>query len=228
MLQIQPIKTRIFKENENLLAFLKEHVKTLPEKTVVIVTSKIVALSEGRTAVIENARTKERLIRAESDMAVETKYVWLTVKDGMLMASAGIDESNAQGKLILLPKDSFKAADLIRTGLKKLYGVKDIGVILTDSRTIPFRSGVNGVALGYAGYRGTADLFGRKLTFSKTNMADGLATAAVIVMGEGDECQPLALITGAPVEFQETIDKSELHIDIEDDMYKPILTQFGS
>src|SRR6185369_10169333 len=137
-------------------------------KSVVVVTSKIVALSENRTAIAGDEKMKEKLIRQESQFAVRTKYVWLTIKDGMVMASAGIDESNANGKLILLPKDSFKAADTLRKQLQKKYKVTQLGVLITDSRTMPLRSGITGVALGYAGFKGIKDyvglpdIFGRK------------------------------------------------------------------
>ncbi len=68
---------------------------------------------------IENEKTKENLIRKESDFAIETKYAWLTIKDGVVMASAGIDESNANGKLILLPRDSYKSADFCEKFCRK-------------------------------------------------------------------------------------------------------------
>lgn len=190
-------------------------------------SSKIVALAERRTVVIKDSKTKEEAIRAESSFALKTKYVWLTIKDGMILPSAGIDESNANGRLILLPKDSFKSASLIRNKLQKYYRVKNLGIILTDSRTMPLRSGVVGIALGYAGfkgfrdYRGKPDIYGRKLKFSSTDVADSLATVAVFLMGEGDEKQPLALIQDVPVEFCERVNRNELHIDIENDMFKP-------
>jgi coenzyme F420-0:L-glutamate ligase len=224
----RPIKTYIFQEGDDLFAFIKDYFKKIPEKSVIVVTSKIVALAEKRTAVVENIKTKEKLIRAESEFAVPTKYVWLTVKDGMVMASAGIDESNAKGKLILLPKDSFKTARFLRDRLREHYGVRHLGVLITDSRTIPLRAGVTGVALGYAGfrgvkdYRGTSDIFGRKFKFSRTDVADSLAAAAVFVMGEGSEQQPLAIIEKVPIEFCDKIHRKELHIDIKDDMYRPL------
>lgn len=226
---INPIKTNIFKEGEDLFGFLTRHIKKLSERSVVVVTSKIVALSEKRTTIAKNIQDKEKLIRAESEFAVPTKYVWLTIKDGKVMASAGIDESNANGKLILLPKDSFKTAGLLRAKLRAKYGVKNLGVLITDSRTMPLCAGVTGVALGYAGfrgirdYRGTPDIFGRKFKFSRTNVADSLATVAVLVMGEGSEQQPLAIIKDSPVVFCDKINRKELHIDIEDDMYRPLL-----
>lgn len=225
---IQAVKTRVFAEGEDLLTFITRYCQTLPEKSVLVVTSKIVALAEERTAIIENVMTKQKLIKAESDLAIPTKYAWLTVKAGMVMASAGIDESNAKGKLILLPKDSFKMARLLRRQLQARYKVKQVGVLITDSQTMPFRAGVIGVALGYAGfkgvrdYRGQPDIFGRKFEFSRTNVADSLATAAVLLMGEGAEQQPLAIIKEAPIKFCDRIDKRELRISLKDDMYRPL------
>ena len=141
------------------------------------------------------------------------------------MASAGIDESNANGKLILLPKDSFRTARNLRNKLQKHYCVKRLGVLITDSRTIPLRAGIIGIALGYAGfcgvkdYRNTSDIFGRKFKFSQTNVADSLATAAVFVMGEGNEQQPLALIKKAPLKFCDRLNQNELRIDLKEDIY---------
>lgn len=228
---IRPIKARIFQEGDDLFTFITEYFKKIPEKFVVVITSKIVALAEKRTAVALNDKAKEKLIRRESEFAIPTKYVWLTVKDGMVMASAGIDESNAKGKLILLPKDSFKTARVLRNKLRRKYGVRRLGVLISDSRTIPLRAGVTGVALGYAGfrgvkdYRGKPDIFGRKFKFSRTDVADSLATAAVLVMGEGNEQQPLAIIEGAPVEFCDRVNRKELHIDIKEDMYRPLFSK---
>ncbi|HBV01309.1 MAG TPA: hypothetical protein DEF00_02875 [Candidatus Taylorbacteria bacterium] len=230
---IRPIKTRVFQEGDDLFAFITDYFKKLPEKPVVVITSKIVALAERRTAIAENAQMKEKLIRAESELAIPTKYVWLTIKDGMVMASAGIDESNANGKLILLPKDSFKTARFLRNKLRQKYGVRHLGVLITDSRTIPLRAGVTGVAVGYAGfrgikdYRGMPDIFGRKFKFSRTDIADSLATAAVLVMGEGNERQPLAIVERAPVEFCDKINRAELRIDIQEDMYRPLFSKLS-
>lgn len=229
---VKPVKTRIFHEGNGLFTFVTSYFKKLPEKSVVVVTSKIVALAENRTAVARNAKEREKLIRQESEFAMPTKYVWLTVKDGMVMASAGIDESNANGKLILLPKDSFNTAVHLRNQLRKKYHVRHLGILITDSRTIPLRAGVTGVALGYAGFRGIKDyrrkpdIFGRKFKFSRTDIADSLATAAVLVMGEGNERQPLAIIEGAPVEFCDRVNRAELHIDIKEDMYRPLFSKF--
>ncbi|HVM73460.1 MAG TPA: coenzyme F420-0:L-glutamate ligase [Candidatus Paceibacterota bacterium] len=225
---IQPIRTRVFKEDEDLIAFILEHITQLAEGSILAVTSKIVALSEGRTAIISSPEDRERIIKEESQFMLRTEYTWLTIKDGTVMASAGVDESNANGKLILLPKDSFVAAEKIRDWVRKNYKIKNIGIVITDSRLLPLRAGIIGVALGYAGfngirnYIGTPDIFGRILSLSQTDIADSLATAAVLEMGEGNEQQPLAIIENPPVEWTEVVDQNELKIDIKDDLYRPL------
>ncbi len=224
---VKPIKTKVFQEGEDLFIFIKRYIKKIPEKSVIVVTSKIVALAEKNTVINDGSVNKEDLIKSESEWALPTKYVWLTVKDGMLMASAGIDESNADGRFILLPKDSFKSASILRKKLMAHYKLKSLGILITDSRTMPLRSGITGVALGYVGFKGIKDyigqkdIYGRKFKFSRVDMADSLAAAAVLTMGEGSECQPLAIINQAPIEFCDRVNRNELKIDIQDDMYKP-------
>lgn len=229
-MKIQPIKTKIFMEGENLISFIIKNIKKVKENSVIVITSKIVALSENRTVIIESEKTKEKYIRLESEFAIKTRYTWLTIKDGVVMASSGIDESNANGKLILLPKNSFLSAKKIRRELQEKYKVKNLGIIITDSRILPLRAGVTGVALGYAGfsgikdYIGQPDIFGRKFKVSQVDVADSLATSAVFTMGEGAERKPLAVITNTDITFCEKINKKELHIDIKNDMYQPLFS----
>ena len=225
---VKPFKTKLFKENENLLAFLDRYLPKIKEKDVIVVTSKIVALSEGRFCIVKNKKEKDAVIKKESEWGIKTKYVYLTIKDGDVLANAGVDESNANGKLILLPQDSYISAEVIRDYLRKKYRLKKLGVIITDSRLLPLRAGVIGISLGYAGFKGIKDyigkpdLFGRPFEFSKTDIADSLATAAVLVMGEGTEKQPLCVISDAPIEFTDKINRTELKIDIKEDVYKPL------
>ncbi|PCI89990.1 hypothetical protein COB18_02625 [Candidatus Kaiserbacteria bacterium] len=224
---VQDIKTRIFVENENIINFITEHIAELEEKSVVVITSKIVALAEGRTVECKNQEEKDIIIKEESESVLRTEHVLLTVRNGSLMTNAGVDESNANGKLILLPEDSFLSASRIREALKKHYDVDELGVVVTDSRTAQFKAGVIGVALGYSGfkgirdYKGTKDLFGRVIKFSRMDIADSIATAAVLVMGEGRECKPLAVVSDVPIDFCDVINEKELFIPIEDDLYLP-------
>ena len=231
-MRVEPIKTRIFKEGENLATFIEEHVPRLQEGSILVVASKIVALAEGRT--VAKPVKEEDLIQQESEWMrhVWGKW-WLTVRDGTIVVNAGIDESNvypnpkgAGGKLILLPKDSFTSAKRLYSSILQNYGIRNCGIIITDSRIMPLRAGVVGVALGYAGfrgvrdYRGTPDLFGRAMEVTQTDVADSLATAATLVMGEGSESQPLAVIEDAPVEWTDVVDREELKIPREQDMFK--------
>jgi len=224
-MKVKALRTRIFKEGEILEKFILEYLPKLADGSILVVTSKIVALSENRT---DLAKNKDKVIKRESQWVIPTKYIPLTIKDGMLMAAAGIDESNAQGKLVLLPKDSFAAAAKLHKVLLKKYKIKNLGILITDSRVLPLRAGVVGVALGYTGfkgvkdYRGQADIFGRVLKMTKVDMADSLATAAVLLMGEGNEQKPLAVIEDVPVEFSNKVNRKELVIPLEDDLYAPL------
>ncbi|NBV77285.1 hypothetical protein EBR66_03940 [bacterium] len=144
------------------------------------------------------------------------------------MPNAGVDESNADGKIILLPKDSYHSAMKLRERLRTHFGLTNFGILITDSRTSPLHAGTMGVAMGYVGfegirnYIGTPDIFGRPLAMTRSDVADALAASAVVCMGEGKEQQPLALITDAPVFFTDTVNTAELAISIEDDMYRPL------
>src|SRR3989344_886611 len=233
-MQIRAIRTRIFKEREDLLAFIRGHIPRLKKGSVLAVASKIVALAEGRVVEAKGKRQKATLIQKESEWVLQThKEWWWTEKGGALLVNAGIDDSNAAGKLILLPKDSFKAAAQLREQLRWLYKVKSLGIVITDSRIVPMRKGVTGLALGYAGfrgvrdYRGKPDIFGRKLKVTMTDVADSLATAATLVMGEGSERTPLCIIEGAPVEFVVRVDRKEVLIPAKDDMYAPLFKRAG-
>jgi len=228
-MQIRAIQTSLFRERQRLLPFLNRYLPPLPNKAIVVVTSKVVALSQGRTVARTDQATKVRVIKRESSLAIRTPHTWLTLKDGLLLPSAGVDESNARGKLVLLPLDSFGAAGRIRHYLMARRQLRHLGVIITDSRCLPLRAGTVGIALGYAGFKGlrnyvgTTDLFGRVMKISRLDVADSLATAAVLVMGEGSERQPLAVVTKAPVEWADTVQSHELKIDLKDDMYGPLL-----
>lgn len=195
---------------------------------VLVVTSKIVALSEGRVVEKRGNQNKVKIIKQESDLALPTRYAWLTIKDGQLLPSAGMDESNANGKIILLPRNCFIAAQKIRLHFVKKFKLRHFGVVITDSRVAPLRRGITGTALGYAGfkglkdYRGHRDIFGRQLKISTVNVADCLATAAVFCMGEAAEQQPLAVITEVDLKWQSRINRNELKIALKEDLYYPL------
>ncbi|MFA7309370.1 MAG: coenzyme F420-0:L-glutamate ligase [Candidatus Paceibacterota bacterium] len=227
-MNIRAVRTTVFKEGEDLVLFLSDHMPRLKDDSIVVVASKVVALAEGRVAMAKTKKEFGKLVRSESEWIQKTKLGNLALKDGILMWNAGIDSSNADGKLVLLPKDSYAAADTLRKTLKKHYKIKNLGIILSDSRVMPLRAGVVGIALGYAGfkgtrdYRGKKDMFGKKLKYTQTDIADALATAAIIEMGEGNEQKPFCVIEDASVEFCERVKRNEMLVAPEDDMYRPL------
>src|ERR1700733_13786835 len=123
-MNVKAIRTRIFEENEDLVKFVLAHIPKLKEGSVIAVASKIVALAEGRVIEVNDLKTKEKLIRAESEwmLKVLPKW-WLTVRDGTVGVNAGIDESNAKRGMILLPKDSFASAKMLRSSLLQKYKI---------------------------------------------------------------------------------------------------------
>src|SRR3989344_4754436 len=163
-MKVMAVKTRVFQEGEDLAALITEHIPNLKEGSIIAVASKIVALSENR--VVDTTEDKEALIKKESEWM---KHVfgkwWLTVRDGTVVVNAGIDESNAAGKMILLPEDSFASAEHLYASLLQNTRIEKLGVIITDSRIMPLRAGVVGVALGYAGFKGLRDYRGKRDIF---------------------------------------------------------------
>src|SRR3989344_1597668 len=237
-MKITPLKTRkISRDDDNLFELLDKYIKRLNEKSIVAVTSKIVSICE-RSVIKIGQEDKINLIKQEAEYfipAEKNKYkITLTIKRGMLVPTAGIDESNGNGYYILWPKNPQNTANRIREYLKKKFKLKKFGVIITDSKTAPLRWGTSGFTLAHSGFRalndyiGKPDIFGRPLRVTKANILDGLAASAVICMGEGKEQTPLAIIEDlAFVRFQERNptekEIKELKILLTDDLYAPLL-----
>jgi coenzyme F420-0:L-glutamate ligase len=203
-MEIIGIQTPIFRTRESLFDFIIQNIPVLIEGDILVITSKIVALAEGR---ISKKKDKEKLIISESYKTISTPWAAITLMEDGWGINAGIDESNAGTGLILLPQNPFETARLMTKKLKKHFSLKKIGVLITDTRSIPLRVGTIGRALGYAGfeplksYIGKKDIFGRKSRMTVSNSADALAAAAVFVMGEGNERTPIAVVRHAPIVF---------------------------
>ena len=228
-MKITPVRTKVFEPCQNLPAFIAAHLPSVKEGCVIAVSSKVAGLWEGRTAPLKD---KEKLIKQESSFALKTSLCHFTIKDGMVMTNAGIDESNIKGQLALLPKDSYKTAEKLRKELCKIYGVKKLGVILTDSMILPLRAGIITAAVAYSGfcgvkdYRGKKDIYGRKLKMTLVDIADTLAASAGLMMGEGKEQTPFAVIEDAPVKFTSKSRKGEIQYPLKDDLYYPFFKKF--
>ena len=249
-MRVDAVKTRLIKPGDDLLEVLKETgtLDSLPERSVICVTSKVVSLEQRRLVELDQVEPSEvaqslnqlkysmdfrrypglaQLILEESEWVYEGRYVYLTLKDGMFIPNAGIDLSNVEeGSAILWPTEPFKWAAEFRRRLKETASVGQVGVLLTDSRCTPLRRGVIGLAMAYSGFEGvedrsgTCDLFGRELRFTSMAVADDLACAGVLVMGEASERTPFAVIEGAPLTFTDRdIDSDELNIDPEIDLF---------
>lgn len=227
-MKVTPVHTTVFEEKANLVDFILHFVPASAEDTILAVSSKVVGLWKGNTVLYQNKAQKERLIQEQSQASLKTPLAWLTIKDGMIMTNAGIDESNARGKLVLLP-DCYACAQELRIALKKAWHVQHLGIVVTDSLILPLRAGVIAAAVGYAGFlgvkdlRGHPDIFGKKLQTTLVNVADSLATAAALMMGEADEQCPLCVIEGAPVVFTEQVDRDEIKYPMQNDLYTPLL-----
>jgi putative folate metabolism gamma-glutamate ligase len=239
-MKVTPIKTRPIVSGDSLFSILDEVLSVVKEKNVLAISSKIVGICEGRVVKSESVDQKDALARRESAYYLPREFnqygFMITINRGVLVASAGVDESNGNGYYVLWPEDPQKSVNDIRAYLQEKFQLQNVGVVMTDSKLTPLRWGVTGVAIAHSGfaalknYIGTPDIFGRLLHAEKSNIADALATAAVVEMGEGNEQQPLALIDELSfVDFQDRNPTSEelraLKIDLDDDVYASLLTR---
>ena len=228
-MQFIPIKTKIFlPPQDDLYTELAHVLSKVAEGDVVLVSSKIVAISEGRCVKIDE-QDKSELVEAEADYLIPTDYrpQPLTIKSNTFLGAAGIDESNGNGYYILLPEDSFLSAQKIHTFLTATFSLKNIGVIITDSRSLPLRYGATGVALGWWGiaplqdHIGSSDLFGRPFKYERSNIVDGIAAAANLVSGETDECIPVVIARDIPnLVFKAGNTKDDLFSPLSDDTFR--------
>ncbi|MGH8429231.1 MAG: coenzyme F420-0:L-glutamate ligase [Solimonas sp.] len=191
---------------------------------VVVIAQKIVSKAEGRsvelatvnpsaqaTALAAEIQKDPRLVElilSESVRVVRSRPNVLIVEHrlGFVMANAGVDQSNVGPtdgveRALLLPVDPDGSAEALRKRLSAHFNVP-LSVIITDSFGRAWRRGTAGIAIGAAGLpslldlRGNPDLFGRTLQVSITGFADEIAAAASLVMGQGDESQPVVLVRG--------------------------------
>lgn len=236
---VRPIKTdKILAGKKTIYQILDDFLPKLSERSVVVVTSKIIALCENQVVPIGSI-DKEELIKDHSGYflpATLSKYGHhFTIANHTLAAVAGIDESNGNGNYVLWPKDSQKSANDLREYLAKKFGLRDFGVIVSDSTCMPMRWGTIGQPLAYSGfeatknYIGQPDLFGKPFKVSRSGVALGLAAAAVVTMGEGIEQTPIALISD--IDFVRFQDRNPTANELEnfyisnykDDLFGPFL-----
>ena len=238
---VEAVKTRVLHPpKDDLLEAISGSKIFLRERDVVAVTSKVVSIWQGRCIPQESVEDKDELIKQESEQYLEREnvpgeYVIFTLKQNLLVPSAGIDASNASEHYILWPERVMETARELCAWFKKTYSIKELGVIITDSHSTPFRRGIVGIGLAWAGfdplydYRQTPDLFGRTLLISQTNVADSLAATAVLAMGEGDEQTPLAALRDIPriffTENYSSVPGNSFVVPLAEDIYAPFYSK---
>jgi dihydrofolate synthase / folylpolyglutamate synthase len=207
---------------------------SLREDDIVAISSKVVSIGEGTCVPMEGIDKKE-LIVSEAQWyrhvprAPHKKL--FTIARGVITGSSGIDESNGNGHYILYPKDPFKSARSLRAWFQKTYGVKRIGVIITDSKSDLLRRGAIGFALAWDGfdplrdYRGEPDLFGRPIRIEMANLVDALAATAGLSMGEVAERTPLVVLRDVPnIVFKNRSSKlDQLIVSPDEDIFAPVM-----
>lgn len=231
---VNPIKTRVLlPPKDDLYEVLDASLPRLRERDVVVVTSKVVSIGEGRCIPISTPREKKKLIECEADYLArfpENRRTLFSIKGHAIVGSAGIDESNSNGYWTLWPQDPFKSAKELWSYLRKEHRVDKLGVIISDSTSPPMRLGCTGISIGFFGlhpllrYMGKPDIFGRLFKFERSNLVDGIAAAAVLAIGEGDEQTPIAIVRDVPtLRFVPYDTRNELLIPPKQDIYYPIL-----
>jgi len=192
---------------------------------IVVIAQKIVSKAENRLIDLREVEPNEQalalaqqtdkdpravqVVLDDSNEIIRTRRGVLIVeqKSGWISANAGVDHSNVaddeDGKeiLALLPEDADLSAEQIRQRLHELTGISP-AVIINDSHGRPWRIGTVGVCIGCAGLpplwdqRGLYDLYGYELHGSEECLADELASAATLLMGQSDEGRPVVIVRG--------------------------------
>ncbi len=188
---------------------------------VVVVTHVVVSKSEGNVLNLDTINPSEKALeiakQTNKDPALvevilrETKEIVrigqnsiiTETNSGIICANAGVDRSNVSGdrNVVPLPKNPNASAECIRAEIKQFSGA-DVAVIVSDTHGRPFRNGEINIAVGVAGFkpirdrRGEKDLFGYVLRIKQTAVADELASAAELVIGQADEGIPAAIVRG--------------------------------
>ncbi len=240
-MEISPIKTRkIIPPKDNIYDILDEYLPKLREKDIIIITSKILAIHQGRCIPVSGVKDKNKLMETEADFVFRRSknhysYDLMTLKNNTLIPFAGIDATNGKKHYILWPENIENEAERICNFLKKKNKINDLAIIITDSWPVPMRYGMIGISIGFHGLeplkeykdKEAIDLFGRHFTMVSRNIVDSLATMGVFAMGEGNEQTPLAIIRGInSIKFTNQKTNEKIYMKSEEDIYYPLLSAF--
>lgn len=222
-LRVVPLRTGLLEVGDDLPerigAAVGEAGETLAPGDVLVVASKAVAIWEGRVVDLDGVDVSPlaeelalgtglpaafcQVVLDEADLVLGgVPHALLTYIRGIMVANAGADLSNVPGGVtVLWPRDAWQAAHRIRAELAARC-CPDLAVVVVDSHVQPLRFGTVGMALGWSGIegvedvRGRLDLYGKPLHVTRRNVADMLASAGTLVMGEADEATPAVLVRG--------------------------------
>lgn len=207
-----PLKSQLINPNDDLISAIKKSLsrkkETLMDRDILIIASKALAYSQGRLVRIANETEFKQLIKKEADKVLLDSEMTITLKNKILIPNAGIDKSNTpKGVAVLWPEDPFGNARQIRFALMKEYKLKKLGIVISDSHCQPLRLGTSGIAIGWAGfegvrdYRGTKDLFGKKMRYTQIAIADNIASASNLLMGETNASTPFVIVRGSDIKW---------------------------
>lgn len=190
---------------------------------ILVVAQKVVSKAEGRLVKLSAVTPSDEAYRIAEIVEKDPRVVQVILDDsrdvlrmrrhlfvveqrrGWICANAGVDRSNVEQApdgdeyLALLPDDADASAAQLRQKLADYTGVAP-AVIINDSHGRAWRVGTVGVAIGCAGLppvwdqRGLPDLFGYTLQSSEECIADELAAAASLLMGQSSEGQPVIVV----------------------------------
>jgi coenzyme F420-0:L-glutamate ligase / coenzyme F420-1:gamma-L-glutamate ligase len=212
---------------------------------VIVVTHVVVSKAEGNVINLDDVKpsekAKEMAQKTNKDPSLvevilqETKDIVRVGQNsiitetvsGIICANAGVDRSNVSGdrNVVPLPKNPNASAENIRREIKRLTGA-NVAVIVSDTHGRPFRLGEINVAVGVAGFkpirdrRGEKDLFGYVLKIKQTAIADELASAAELVIGQANEGIPAAIIRGYKYQTDENAAATSLTRAKEKDLFR--------
>ncbi|MGQ9544109.1 MAG: coenzyme F420-0:L-glutamate ligase [Candidatus Bathyarchaeia archaeon] len=216
-----------------IIAGLRRLKVKVKDGDILAVTSKVISISQGRIVRLDTVQPSNLAYALSEKYSLDPEYVELiiseadrlyggtdqalcTIKDGVMIANAGVDRKNVPaGYAVLFPKDPQKVAEDLRRRLYTSTG-KYVGVVIVDSRVTPLRLGTVGVALGFAGFEpvrncvGLKDLYGKPLQITRHCQVDDLAGATHLLMGELDERAAAVLVRGAPIKI---IRNFKVHMD---------------
>jgi coenzyme F420-0:L-glutamate ligase / coenzyme F420-1:gamma-L-glutamate ligase len=253
-LEITPIhQLPLLKEGDDLAAMIVAKARSIEfeikNRDIVVVGQKAISKAEGRIVNIDNVKPSSHAVRLAKRTGKRPEFVEIvlrgsarvlradrgafivTTRYGQTCLNGGVDKSNVKGDNMyaLLPEDPDGSARLLMRRIKKLTG-KHVGVVITDTRSRPFRRGQVEECIGVAGmnplvdYRGQKDLFGYTLRFKNVDLADELASAAELVMGQGREATPVAIVRGLKrVRFQDRTSSRKLSVLSKEDLFKGTL-----